>query len=82
MDDNIKGALFIGDFGVFKVYCDFVVICIKDVNRLTKGQVVTVTDVKTNKSGSIIYEIGGELYFHFYFVLYLKSPFQFKSKKN
>ena len=68
--DNFKGCLFVGDTGLFKVYCDFLVLCIMDTDRILQGDVVTVTDVKTSKTGRIVFEINGSLYYHSYFILY------------
>ncbi|MGB1217890.1 MAG: hypothetical protein ACPG5P_08430, partial [Saprospiraceae bacterium] len=62
-DDEIRGCLFIGDFGMFKVYCEFTVICLEDVHLLTKGDVVSVSDVKYSESGKVVYLIDGEYYY-------------------
>ena len=72
MEDNFRGCYFIGEVGLFKVYCNFLVICIIDVNKIVQGDIVTVSDVKSSESGILIYKIDGNYYYHHYFTLYLK----------
>ena len=69
MNDEINGCLFVGKFGLFKVYCAFQVICLQDVGELKQGDKVWVAAVRSSSTGKIIYEIGGKYYFHHYFTL-------------
>jgi len=69
MDNQLNGCLFVADFGVFKVYCDFWVICIQSVHIFSIGDVLLVTDVSETASGRLVYEIGGDHYYHHSFRL-------------
>ena len=69
MFNEIKGCLFVGKHGLFKMFCDFEVICIQDVQHLRQGDKVLVSAVKSAQNGAIVYEIEGEYYYHYYFVL-------------
>lgn len=80
MDDTFKGCLFISDFGVFKVFCDFTVICIKDVHLIAQGEIVTVTNVKSTESGKVAFEIFNDYYYHFYFTLFVSGSPPFNNK--
>jgi len=68
--DNFKGCLFVNGSGLFKMYCPFWVICVADVGKLSVGDVLKVTDIKTSQSGCTVFQINRQLYFHHYFTLY------------
>jgi len=69
MFNEINGCLFVGKHGLFKMFCDFEVICIQDVQDIVQGDKVLVSAVKSTQDGAIVYEVEGAYYFHHYFVL-------------
>lgn len=73
MEEDSNGCLFVGQFGLFKVYCVFKVMCIHSVNTIDQGDIVFVTAVKTSPNANIVYEINGAYYYHHNFILYIDS---------
>lgn len=69
MLNEIEGCYFIGRHGLFRVFCPFKVLCLKDIHELIQGEDLQVSAVKSTKNGSIVYEINGNYYFHHYFIL-------------
>lgn len=67
--DEIHGCLFVGQMGIFKVFCEFEVLCINGVRDILQGDIVPVSSVKSTEQGHIVYEIQGQYYFHHHFVL-------------
>ncbi len=82
MDNQINGCLFVGSFGIFKVYCDFLVVCLLDIDSIAKDDVVTVTEVRHSESGRMVFLIKGVYYYHFYFALYIEPPFRHPPKSK
>jgi hypothetical protein len=69
MLDEINGCIFLGEHGLFKIFCVFEVLCIQDIKHIRQGDWVKVVAVKSTIDGTIVYEIDGEYYFYYYFVL-------------
>ena len=67
--EEINGIYFVGYFGLFKVFCEFQVLCINRVRNIQVGDVVNVSSVKSTPEGDIVYEIQGGYYYHYHFVL-------------
>lgn len=70
MTEETNYCFFIGEEGLFKVFCVFFVICVSDVHKISQGDIVPVAKVTSSKSGSIVYQVHGEYYYHHNFRLY------------
>ncbi len=67
--EEINGCLFVGRIGLFKMYCEFEVMCINSVREIQQGDIVSVSSVKSTEEGHIVFEINSQYYFHHHFVL-------------
>jgi len=54
---QINGCLFVGEFGVFMVYCVFEVQCVRSVHNFKIGERLEVSEVKLTDDSCIIYNI-------------------------
>ena len=67
--DFINGCLFVGEHGLFQVFCNFNVICINEVRHIKEGEVKPVEAVCSTPDGFIVYQIEEQYYYHHHFTL-------------
>lgn len=68
-DTDTTSCLFVGEQGLFLVYCAFKVVCIQAIAQYEIEDVVWVSSVKTSTNGTLVYEIEGQHFYHYYFAL-------------
>jgi hypothetical protein len=58
--------------GIYRLFCPFKAICVKEVAIYSIGQEITVIEVKMDFSYKLVYIIQGKAYFHHYFKIISK----------
>lgn len=71
MGEECNYGLFINQHNeLVYAQCAFKVICLRNTNVLSQGDIVAVSSVIHTDRGIIIYVVMGELYYHHHFDLY------------
>ena len=70
LSEVTDSCLFLSPNGnLIEVFCEFQVIALRDVHRLSQGDIVQVASVRYDAEGRIIFLIEGEYYFAHHFCL-------------
>jgi hypothetical protein len=62
-------VLIVNQKGIFRVKCPFKARCIKEVDYLQPGEIVTVIAVLMAKNLCLLYVVKNKTYYHRYFVI-------------
>lgn len=74
MQDSIENCLYVTAQGeLLQLFCQYQVICINDVHKLKKGDLLWVEAVLMARDGQVVYQIEGEYYYHSHFAVYQLS---------
>lgn len=66
---HLNSILVVSKTGIYRLFCPFKAICIKEVASYTIGQQVTVISIKIDNSYRLIYIIQNKGFYHSYFMI-------------
>ena len=67
---SIDSVLVIDKYGELRrIYCPFKVLCIKDIDRFKKGDILIVSAVKMSKNLFLVYIISNRGYYYYSFTI-------------
>ena len=64
-----NSLLVINENGIYRLFCPFKAVCIKEVELYSIGQEITVIAVKMSIDFRLVYIIAGKGYYHYYFMI-------------
>ena len=70
MENNPNSILVINNNGIYRLFCPFKAICIKEAECYKVGEEITVIAVKTSLNYKLVYVIqDNKAYYHHYFII-------------